>query len=527
MIRVKPKVWHPFSFFKEHWPNDYLWSKQREMVMSLEENDRTVCPWANMTGKDYTLGRYCVYFFTTRFPCRVVTSSAKGDHLRVLWSEINAAIQSSVRPLSAERGGPLICNHQEIHKLRQSGPMKGERCPTSYMIGMVAAADRLAAMQGHHVAQTGDGIPRTLFAGDECSSMPNDYVKMASTWANRMALIGNTWPCTNFFRDALEGNPARKDPGGNIPRRNGKGFHRKVIVATAFDSPNVRLAMAQIKRGQEPTGEILVPGVKSWDELQKNLAELTEEELDVVVRAKFHKSKSTLMYPEEWLVTAAGVAAQQEEDESFVATHMGIDPGEGAANTVYTLGSRRGVKKQISKKTPEPAVIVGDVIALIKLYDIPPENVYFDRGGGGYQIASMLRMKGYPVKTVAFGDPATQEPRVARLSFDERVNVRERRYVYFNKRAEMYMTLRELLEAGNFGIPEELYELKRQLGPIPLQRDSEGRIRMLPKDRRTAKTNELTLKDLLGCSPDEADSTVLMAYGTVQEPEYYEAGAVG
>jgi hypothetical protein len=130
----------------------------------------------------------------------------------VLWGEIGNFVQTSAYPLEYKNGGILQYNHQELRKV-----IDGEIHKLSYCIGMVASSDKIAAMQGHHIANTGDGIPRTLFVCDESSSVPDEYYKMADTWMDRALIFGNAWPCSNFFYRAVKGNPKTTDRGGDLP----------------------------------------------------------------------------------------------------------------------------------------------------------------------------------------------------------------------------------------------------------------------------------------------------------------------
>jgi hypothetical protein len=533
-------IWDPVKFGRRLWPHVDFYNKQEEIQYSVLENDETVVVAGHELGKDFDAAFICLWFFLTRgndpvtgipFPCRIVTTSAKDEHLRVLWGEINNFIQTSVVPLDHKQGGPLIINHQEIKRVYQSGPKKGKVCPLSYMVGMVASMDSIAAMQGHHVADTGDGIPKNLFVADECSSVPNEYYKMARSWAKRRLLFGNAWPCDNFFKHAIEGNPKTGDPGGDRPRKRGPGYYRKIIRITALDSPNVRLGLAEIERGEEPSNRVVIPGVKTYYKYEDDLETLTEEEKAVSLEARFYKGKGTMMFPEDWLKNAMRWAKKYETDRvKRTAKSMGVDPGEGTANSVWTIGDERGIIKQISKKTPNTNVIITDTIDLIGEYGLDPTRVFFDRGGGGTQLAYVLRDKGYGVQTVPFNDPPTPEPHTGQATVKERIEQKEQRYEFLNRRAEMYMLLRFALDPDNeipFGIPVPMCgELIRQLSPIPLRRDSEGRVKMIPKDKRTSNSKEVTMKDLLGCSPDEADSTVLMVFGLKQKARKVEAGAV-
>ena len=137
----------------------------------------------------------------TRTPCRIVTTSADHSQLEgVLWGEMRRFIQTSKYPLEHTQGGPLVVNH--LH-LRQMIPGTKQMCGLSYCIGRVAAKGE--GLLGHHIADTGDGIPRTLLLCDEASGVADIVYERASTWANRMLVIGNTFPTRNFFYQAVKG----------------------------------------------------------------------------------------------------------------------------------------------------------------------------------------------------------------------------------------------------------------------------------------------------------------------------------
>lgn len=159
------------------------------------------------TGKDFVAGFIALWFFLSRHPCRIITTSADYSQLEsVLWGEIRRFIQTSKYPLEAEKGGPLIVNHLHLKKIHQ-----GKVCGISYLIGRVAAKGE--GLLGHHVAEIGDGIPRTLLIGDECSGLEDLVYERSDTWAKRKLFIGNPFPCTNFFYKFVKaGDVLAKDP---------------------------------------------------------------------------------------------------------------------------------------------------------------------------------------------------------------------------------------------------------------------------------------------------------------------------
>src|SRR5580692_2201228 len=393
------------------WPDVYFYDKQWATVRAVESFDETVVVAGNMLGKDFVAGFIILWYFLTRTPCRIVTTSAKADHLRVLWGEINQFIMTSKYPLTVDNGGPLVCNHLEMKKV-----YRNQTCPKSYVVGLVAADKNIAAMQGHHVADTGDGTPRTLFVSDESSSVSDDYKVMANTWAHRSLVFGNPWPCENFFRRAV---------------RLGDTKYQKVVKIRAVDSPNVRYGLAEQRLGRTPTNRILVPGVKSFRWYQKDLETLNELERCVKLDADFYEGKEVKMFPREWLDRA------KERHEALRGRHrkasaIGIDPGEGGANTAWAAVDEFGVIEVQSYRTPDTSCIPGDTIAFGKKHGVPPHDWVFDRGGGGFQHANVLRNTGYPVRTVAFGEAVALEIKRGLYPTDVRRENKEERYVYKN-----------------------------------------------------------------------------------------------
>jgi hypothetical protein len=230
---------------------------------------------------------------------------------------------------------------------------------------------------------------------------------------------------------------------------------------------------------------------------------------------EFVEGGTTPLFPAAWLDRAAQLA-QALQGQPRRAVAIGCDPGEGSAKTAWAVVDDLGLLELVALPTPDTATITGRTIALLNQYQVKPERCLFDRGGGGQQHADRLRAQGYPVRTVGFGEAVTPEPRRGRVGLEERRGQREERYAYRNMRAALYGTLRELLDpAANprgFGLPAQYAELRRQLGPIPLLYDGEGRLELLPKTKRDPDSTRPTLTALLGCSPDEADALALACW---------------
>lgn len=491
----------PVRFAKLCWPHVNLYDKQVEILYSLRDNDETIVPAGNALGKDFIAGFSCVWFFCSRTPCRIVTSSVDNAQLKgVLWGEIRQFIQSSQHPL------PLHVNNLEIFQV-----IEGKVVPLSYLIGRVAAKGE--GILGHHLPRPG-GKAYTLWVCDEASGVEQQFYENADTWAHRKLIIGNPYPCNNFFKTGTK--------GGDLPRPNGKGYYRKIIKIRAIDSPNVRLAEQEIRDHKEPSGTTLIPGVKSYDTLLKHRALWDKVRQTVGLDAEFYEGAEVLLYPPDWLDRAEGLASNlQSNKTNRKAKALGVDPAEGGDKTAWTVVDEYGLLYQDAEHTEDTAKIGGKTMGLMRRFGLTPEQVLFDQGGGGKQHADYLRMRGYNVRTIAFGSPPTAElKQVNYTSLKNRIDQQETRYAYKNRRAEMYGLLSQLLDPSNnpqgWGIPAEYTELRRQLSPLPKLYDPEGRLYLPPKDKPPhSKTEVETIRDIIGCSPDEADSTVLAVYGLV------------
>lgn len=520
------------------WPNVRFYGKQREMFNSVEYNDETIIPAGNQLGKDFTAAPIILTFFLTRTPCRIVTTSVKSDHLGVLWSEIRRFIDMSSVPLKWGQGGPLVVNPRE-HLIRKISDMElGIECKTSYIKGMVA--ENYEAFQGHHAATEisadYDPIhwPLTMFVVDEASGVPDQVFKVARTWSHRRFIFGNPWPTENYFKHAVKGNPATDDPGGDLPRLRDVGFRRKIIQMQATDSPNVALGLVQVARGEEPTGEIIVPGVLTYDQYQTALVDLDEHEKCVRLYADWYDGKQNKLFPVEWLQRAQDIARELLRTRpKRVARTMGVDTALGGDNTCWTIIDQYGIILQESMKTPDTTVIPAKTKALIREHELRPEHVYFDGANDGTVHVQRLRAEGYNVNAVAFGATRleTEWQRQFGSKSDSQIRRdREARFAYVNRRAEMYgmasLLLNPLENPQGFGIPSQYTQLLKQLRPVPKLYDGEGRLKLPPKNAPSdaLRDNKTTMVKLVGHSPDESDSFVLACYGLLKKPATKKVG---
>ena len=325
-----------------------------------------------------------------------------------------------------------------------------------------------------------------------------------------------------------------------MPRQVKEGpdpLFRKIIRITGMDSPNVRYAEQELKHGFQVSHTEVVPGVLSYQEYLLRLATWDDVRKSVGIFAQFYRGASVLMFPPDWLNRAEARAAEVVRSNArgrglVPPVGLGVDPAEGGDDCVWTVADALGFAYQEATKTPDTSVIVPRTLALMREYEVRPENVVFDRGGGGKQHADLMERDGYPVRSVGFGEVITPPPEPGFVDFPDRVQRLEERYAYKNRRAQLYGELRERLDPGlnpvGYGLPAGgmFRELRRQLAPIPLTYDPQGRLYLIPKTRppHAQKTKEPTLTELLGCSPDEADSAVLALHAVLHPGEGFSAG---
>jgi hypothetical protein len=175
----------PMEFARVMWPDVYFYSKQREIIYSVENNNITVVPAANKMGKDFVAGFLALSYFLRHPVVRVITTSVKDDHLRVLWSEISRYVRDARFKLVDKKIGCLSVLHRDITKYTNN-----VKCPVSYLRGMVS--ERGEGLAGHHA-------PYTLAIVDEASGIDDIVFTQLETWAKRILVIGNPLPTTNIF----------------------------------------------------------------------------------------------------------------------------------------------------------------------------------------------------------------------------------------------------------------------------------------------------------------------------------------
>ncbi len=309
-------------------------------------------------------------------------------------------------------------------------------------------------------------------------------------------------------------------------------YYRKVIRIVAENSPNVRLALAEMQKGLTPSGRTILQGVLSWAEYVKRRRTWDHIRQCIGLDARFYKGAEVLLFPPDWLDRAHRVAGVLKGKARYPVA-MGVDPAEGGDKSSWVVIDHWGILRILSLKTPDTSVVPSQTLALMREFNLEPEMVCFDRGGGGQEHVHYLRSRGYNVRAVGFGERPSLEMRHGSHPLKDRREVKEDRYVYLNLRAEMYDSVRHLIDPARtdakgepefFGIPREYENLRLEMSPIPLTYDREGRMYVLPKRKKDSRSQEVSLTDLIGHSPDELDALVLAVHAMTTRAPSQRAG---
>lgn len=468
------KASSPLALHKLFWPDTYFYDKQIEVIESVARNSVTVVVAANKVGKDFVAAWIALTYFlwpTLYGECgqtaRVICTSVRSDHLRVLWGELLKHIERCIIPLA---GGLLRINKFEIRKIG----LDGKLCAQSYI--RLTTSKHGEGLSGHHA-------DATLFVADEASGVADVAWDASRGWAKRSLIFGNPVPTRNFFWRLSEG---------------GEGVN--VLRITGEDSINVR------------AGRIVIDGLLTREEYEERRRTWTRERQMVGLDAVFPSEDEMQLFPAR-LLQAATSRRVEEGHEVFI----GVDPGEGVSRTALAVVNRTGLIELIARHTADTSDIVGLVKNVAKRHGVTPENVWFDRGGGGKQIVDLLCKQGWGCNSVGFGEPASPVRFWAGSGRAEATS-------FVNRRAQMYCVLRQYVESG-FAIGAQYTELLRQLSKIPLSWDAEGRYKIPPKRAKSGPS----LIEMIGNSPDEADALAVAVWGmhVVLEGEGEEvAGAI-
>lgn len=319
-----------------------LWEKEREIVYSVKNHQKTTIRSNNSSGKTYTIARIALWFLSA-FPPAVVINTAP-THRQVenqFWREFRKAHKSALRPL----GGKLLKTQFNIDE-------------DWYAIGFSTkdGDDGMEKFQGWH----GQNV---LIIVDEASGVHPKIFEaiqgaMASGGTVRLVYIGNPTKNTGDFAESF------KDPTFNK------------IHISAYDSPNVK------------AGEVVITGLVTleWvnDMIRKYGAD--SDVVRVRVKGEFPKKETDTLIGIDLVEDAIGADRELYGDDEFI----GLDParyGNDTADFVYRKGNYAKVLETI--QSSDLMTLAGKAKKYMKQY--PNARLKIDVIGLGSGVYDRLR----------------------------------------------------------------------------------------------------------------------------------------
>jgi hypothetical protein len=527
---LKPLDWgDPFTFIRACWPDMRLYEKQRDIIESVRDNLQTFVHAANEMGKTRAAALVAIWWHATRSPSRVILFSSSQDQLnQALWPELKSLIATSRVAFPWRIVEHIITKYADDRRQ--------EILPLDRLVAHVTTE-----VERFHGVHLPEDRPRILVVFDEASAIADEFIEAAESFAHRILVIGNPLSNTNFFYRGCK--------GGDLQNPSGSGLLRRVIHIDGDDSPNVQAGKIAASKGVQAPPPI-IPGLMTLEWMQRRQSIWDEETVVRRLHGRFFEGMQSMLIPYDWLEHAMSPErwrAFQMTERSALA--MGVDVAQGGRDkTVWTVVDRRGIIKQILSGDGDGVIIAERTLAMMHEHDLAPSQVAMDAGGGGSTIADMLRhgirdrvtgsMENAPVRVVQFGerpgsdDSGRGKGKHKRTAWSDVDPTK----AYCNRRAEMYGRLRAMLNPCQpegmepFLLGPDAWELRKELAPIPLLHDNEGRMRLPSKDdARASRAGETSVTKLVGHSPDRSDSLVLalhaMAYGR-QKPKPINMGAI-
>ena len=399
----------------------HVWSKQREVLYSVRDNQRTSVRSCHSSGKSF-IAASAVLWWLKRFPLHsafVLTTAPTAQQVRViLWREINRHFHKV--------GIPGVANQSEIKIADSLGKF--------HIVALGRKPGDLdeSAFQGIHAENV-------LIVLDEACGVPTmiwDAAESIISGGNgRILAIGNPTSVGNEFHKTFK------------PR---SGYHN--IHISAFDTPN-------FTREKVPPLLNRVLVTRAWQE--RMLIKWGEDSANYKARVlgQFPDRNEFGFFP-----TSAVEAAHSRSiapDRSFPI--LGCDIGGGGDANAFAL--REGGHIRVIEVNYEPDLEkTGQRI--VELIDAHDAIAVVDNVGVGsvpYGIAKARRPN--KVFSCVFGDVA-QNPED-----------------YANRKAEVYTGYRDRLIEGTIDLDELDEELTDDMAAINALSDPSGRIKIEHKDQ--------------------------------------------
>lgn len=458
----------PFEHDPVGWvrEQEFVWSKQAEILQSINDHRYTAVPSAHGPGKSWSVARAVAWWLDVHPPGEAfaVTTAPTWNQVKaILWREIR---QAKIKR-KLEGRTTLACEWYV------GGSRIGDEEEQLVAYGRKPADYDQAAFQGIHaryvlvVIDEGSGVPKLLY--DAADSL-------ATNKHARVVAIGNP-----------------DDPASHFATICKPGSGWNVIPISVFDTP----AFTKEKVPDELYD--LLPSVEWVDERKARWGEASPIYQSKVLGQFPDVGEDTLIEP-RWL-TAAEVNDLSAGGRA--PGQFGFDVARYGSDKTVGYRNRGGVIRMVYESSKSSTMTTAGVIKQHIGPLVGGVPAVIDVVGLGAGVVDRLREQ--KVKGV-----------IAFNASDKAVDPSR----FVNRRAEVYWSFREAMERGDVDLPPqgEDDDLKAQLGSIKYKITSDGRIQIESKE-------EMKKRGLP--SPDHADAAV-MAWmpNAVQIPNADERKAV-
>jgi hypothetical protein len=458
--------------FVEEGLGETLWSKQKEILMSLRDNKRTAVPSCHGLGKSHLAAR-AVAWWAMAHPvgtARVVTTATNYRQVRgVLWPH--------------------------IRRVARRHDLIGEVFTTEWQINGEIVADGFSAYNHDETAVQGVHAPHLLVVVDEAGGISpilgNALESLMTGGHTRLLIIGN---------------PPVDNESSWFERVCNSDVYNVIPIATK-DTPNF-------------TGEKVglckaCPSSTAPHELKEHLVDLQWQE-DVIkefgedspfvearVHARFPRVTANRVIPFDWV--------ERSQDMTPLQTghlKLGVDVAADGGDE-FAIAVQDGMNVSLVHKTSGAAnASAVDVAGIVLQHILEAEKKHKER-----QIADPVRVKvdvigvGWGVSSIlrAWRDEQRHRADIVPVNVAERSRDADR---FNNQRAEMWWNMRVLLQTDqNNPFPQIKVDLDQktiaQLTSPIYKSDSAGRIQIESKKEMKRRGRS---------SPDRAEAILLALY---------------
>lgn len=357
---------HPYADDPVGYSRDILgfapWSKQREMMESVRDHDRTVVRSCHGIGKTAGAAQVVLWFLATRADSKVITTAPTWTQVeKLLWREIRSQVRRA---------------HGRQHALEIPTPLQAELTVSEQWFAIGLSTNEPERFQGHHANDL-------LLVVDEASGVNEGIFEAAEGFLTaegaKVLLIGNPTKVGGQFYRAFSSERAT--------------WHQ--IHISVFDSPNYtgEHVPADVKRAM-PRG--------TWAEEKAQQWGAESAIYQVRVEGKF---------PDTGDDTVIGLnlveAAQARELEPGIPVVIACDVARfGDDETVIAVREDQRVRireRYIGKPTTHTSGRVAEIAG-----EFPRDQVQIviDDAGVGGGVTDQLRAAGWSVTAFGAGEQA-------------------------------------------------------------------------------------------------------------------------